>query len=93
MATDLTPWWNYCHSCNAHFPEVPGDSALNWFRVCGECLHCWKTEADLIEHDYRVQLEMYDPNYGDPDEWGGGPPPDYRGADQIHVCPCCGHDL
>ncbi len=34
---------DYCFSCNAHEPLEP-----TYYRVCGECLHVFRTEADLL---------------------------------------------
>lgn len=63
-----------CYSCGAFDPPPP------WFTYCGECGHVWKTEADLIAHDFRVHIAL-------------DPAAEPRKVEDIHTCPCCAHDL
>lgn len=69
--------------CWHHGPEpIPDDNA---YRVCGECGHCFVTEAELSQADYEVRHGSY--VAGSTDNY----PTVHRSGDDIDICPLCTH--
>lgn len=65
---------DWCYSC--HKPEpLPA----NFFRICGECMHCFVTEAELRAAMAATHREC------------GLPPPAPDAP--LWVCPLCAHDF
>lgn len=70
---EYDPCDSWCYGCMRCEPLRDGD-----YRVCGECMHVYRTPRDLVEH-YATALLLAEDEY----------PP----ADQIATCPVCTHDF
>lgn len=60
----------------------------NYYKICGECLHCWPTREEFLADVQKNLADMANV----PVEWGPMPP---RAAtdDDEHVCPLCTHNF
>lgn len=52
-----------------------------YYRMCGECFHCFVTEQELVQKDLDVRREAF------------GPDAEVMQAEDIHTCPECTHDF
>jgi hypothetical protein len=80
---------HYCYSCGTHEP-LPD----KWYRMCGECLHVFVTEAELVrEHNAllaEIRQDVTNVGVPVPPE---GVPPDVTTGKQVFCCPKCIHDF
>jgi hypothetical protein len=54
----------------------------SYYRLCGECWHCFVTAAELVEADWDVRRSL-----------PGGEDAVRRQPDDVWVCPHCSHDF
>lgn len=71
---------SWCYGCMRCEPSREGD-----YLVCGECMHVFRTEAELVEQDLTVAQRVA--------EWMGAGELLPRSASEIIVCPVCAHDF
>jgi hypothetical protein len=88
MSSSATPDVNPYEICamhDRHEPSLPGD-----YKVCGECLHVWRTEADFVRDalaEYELHAQASLKYYGkDIGPYQGDPR-------QQPFCPLCTHDF
>ena len=78
------PGWVGEDNCWHHGHEPIPEGA---YRVCGECGHCFATEADLSQADFDVRHKAYLAGFTD------SYPTVLRSGEQIYSCPLCTHDF
>jgi hypothetical protein len=71
---------NWCFGCGRCEPAREGD-----YRICGECMHVFRTPAELVSADVAVLQRVA--------EWNGFDEPAPRPVDEIAWCPVCAHDF
>jgi hypothetical protein len=54
------------------------------YKICGECWHCFVTEEELIEKDFRIRAEISN-------HLGTAPEGPEESGEQILICPECTH--
>jgi hypothetical protein len=65
-----------------------------YFRVCGECGHCFTTAEELIDADRKLRDEIAAFEAAHP--WPGIEPTPmvyHEDAEDITICPLCTHDF
>lgn len=74
------PTYEHCFFCNVDEPLQPGD-----YRVCGECLHVFRTAEELLARHNQLLAEFF----------GAGYPAMEPATDpeQVWTCPLCAHDF
>jgi hypothetical protein len=91
---EIPPWCGESHPHFSH-PGCEGVSDDEWcwhhnrseptpeggaYRICGECFHCFNTEADLLAADRTMRTEV-------------GLSGVAVSGDDVLYCPLCSHDF
>lgn len=76
---------DFCLSHHRREPDLPGD-----YKVCGECLHVWRTEQEFREDEARA-FNTY--VCSRPDMRDMTITPEEVDPTTVYSCPLCTHDF